>query len=224
MSFPTSSLSPAEQTALAAAAREGSPFLAYRDALGDLRIVHLPAAGRVRIGRTLDNDIVLDTDPEVSRAHAQLEQAGGGWTLVDDATSRNGSFVNERQIVRHQRLEDHDTVRVGRTTMLFRAPGPAVAESTVVAYAGAATRLTDAERRVLVALCQPLLEPGRVAAPASNGQIAEAMHLSLPGVKTHIRSLFRKLGVDELPQNQKRAELARRGLDTGMVTARDLTP
>ena len=75
---------------------------------------------------------------------------------------------------------------------------------------------------MLVALCRPLLEPGLVGTPASNQEIADALFLSLPGVKSHVRSLFTKVGVDDLPQNRKRAELARRALDLGLVSARDL--
>jgi DNA-binding CsgD family transcriptional regulator len=219
--FPAHSLSPSEHAALLAAEREGGPFLAYRDAIGDLRVVPLPTERRVRIGRTTDNDVVLDGDREVSRAHAQLEPAGGGWTLVDDGMSRNGSFVNGEKVIRHQRLHDHDMLRIGTTAILFRAPGSALEDSTVMAEQAPVARLTDAERRVLVELCRPLLEPGIVATPASNQEIADALYLSLPGVKSHVRSLFTKLGVDDLPQNRKRAELARRAIELGLVTARD---
>ena len=48
------------------------------------------------------------------------------------------------------------------------------------------------------------------------------MFLSLPGVKSHMRSLCVKLEVEDLPQNRKRAELARRALDSGLVSQRDL--
>lgn len=48
----------------------------------------------IRIGRSPDNDIVLD-NPLVSRYHLQLEQpakSGGSWELVNQGT--NGTFVN----------------------------------------------------------------------------------------------------------------------------------
>jgi DNA-binding CsgD family transcriptional regulator len=82
-------------------------------------------------------------------------------------------------------------------------------------------KLTDAERRVLLELCRPLLGAGVARTPASNQEIADALHLSLPGVKSHVRALFAKIGVDDLPQNRKRAELARRAVELGLVTARD---
>lgn len=220
--FPAHSLSPSEQAALLAAERGGEPFLAHRDAHGDLRIVPLATTERVAIGRTADNDVVLAGDPEVSRAHAQLAAAGAGWTLVDDGMSRNGTYVNGERVMRHRRLQDRDMLRVGSTSILFRHPSVVGDESTAVAKSMPAAHLTDAERRVLVALCRPLLEPGLIGTPASNQQIADALTLSLPGVKSHVRSLFGKLGVDDLPQNRKRAELARRALEVGLVSARDL--
>jgi DNA-binding NarL/FixJ family response regulator len=112
-------------------------------------------------------------------------------------------------------------LRIGTTSILFRAPGASHDESTIMAQQTPSAKLTDAERRVLVALCKPLLEPGVVATPASNQQIADELYLSLPGVKSHVRSLFSKVGVDDLPQNRKRAELARRAIELGLVTARD---
>ena len=75
MSFATHSLSPSEHAALLAAEREGGPFLVHRDAHGDLRIVPLATADRIRIGRTAGNDVVLAGDVEASRAHAVLEAA-----------------------------------------------------------------------------------------------------------------------------------------------------
>jgi DNA-binding NarL/FixJ family response regulator len=129
--------------------------------------------------------------------------------------------VNGERLLARRRLLDGDVVRVGQTAIVFRAPASS-GDSTAVAGSASLVRLTDAERRVLVELCRPLLQSAVVATPASNGEIAERLVLSPAGVKTHIRSLFVKLDVDDLPQNRKRAELARRALDTGLVTVRDV--
>ena len=51
---------------------------------------------RITIGRTGNNDIVLD-DASVSRFHAWIEHLDEGWALVD-AGSRNGSTVGGRKI------------------------------------------------------------------------------------------------------------------------------
>jgi pSer/pThr/pTyr-binding forkhead associated (FHA) protein len=222
MGFPAHSLTPSEQKALIEAERRGQPFLAYRDGLGDLRFTDLGAADRVSIGRIPGNDVVLDWDGRVSRSHAQLELVGADWTMVDDGLSRNGSQVNGERIFGRRRLTDGDVLRVGQTSIVFCAPST-VADHTLDAQSLPPVRLTDAERRVLVALCSPLFAESEGAqTPATNGEIAEALQLSRDGVKTHVRSLFTKLGVGDLPQYQKRTELARRALDRGLVTRGDL--
>lgn len=223
MVFAPHSLAPSDLAALREAERQGAPFVAYRDGAGDLRLVRLGKVSRTTIGRDAHNDIALAWDAEVSRAHAQLERVGGDWTLVDDGLSRNGSFVNGERVLGRRRLRDGDVLRFGHTAVLFRGPGPDLA-STAAADAAALVRLSEAERRVLVALCRPLAVRGSVAVPASNREIADELHLSLDGVKTHIRSLFAKLDIEDLPQYRKRTELARRALDAGLVTARDLRP
>jgi hypothetical protein len=41
-------------------------------------------------------------------------------------------------------------------------------------------------------------------------------------VKMHLRSLFGKFELTDLPQNQKRAKLAERALQLGVISQRDL--
>jgi pSer/pThr/pTyr-binding forkhead associated (FHA) protein len=220
MGFPRHSLSPKELAAMLAAERENLAFLAYRDDAGELQLRPLEGLERLTVGRFSDNDLVIDWDGEVSRAHARLERAGGGWTLVDDGLSRNGSFVNGERVQGRRRLQDGDTLRFGDSSLLFRSPGPETA-STAVGDVAALARLSGAERRVLVALCGPLLT-GPAGAPASNREIADELVLSLDGVKTQMRALFAKLEIEDLPQNRKRSELAHRAVQLGLVTPRDL--
>ena len=54
------------------------------------------AAGRLRIGRAPDNDVVLD-DLLVSRHHAELRRTGQRWQIVDLGTG-NGTFVNGARV------------------------------------------------------------------------------------------------------------------------------
>ena len=220
MGFVPHSLSPAEQKAMLEAERRGEPFLAFRDGIGDLRLFGLGDRDRISVGRTEGNDVVLDWDPQVSRSHTQLERVGTGWTLVDDGLSRNGSTVNGQRVSGRSPLRDEDVLRLGRTTILFRAPGPR-SESTLVERP-MPVALTEAERRVLVALCAPILaERGPGLAPATNQEIADALHLSRDGVKTHVRALFEKLDIADLPQYQKRTALARRAVEYGLVSRAD---
>ena len=221
MAFPRHSLSPAELASLLEAERKGGAFLAYRDGVGDLRIRPLEGVTNVTIGRGEHNDFQLDWDGEVSRTHAQLVLIGAEWTVVDDGLSQNGSFVNGERIVGRRRLTDGDVVRLGRTVINFRAP-PLARASTAISDLAAHVRLTDGERRVLVALCRPAAVPGASGVPAGNREIAAELHISPDGVKTHIRALFTKLGIEDLPQYRKRTELAQRALESGLVTQRDL--
>ena len=55
------------------------------------------------------------------------------------------------------------------------------------------------------------------ASVATNAQIAEELHLSIPAVKTHIRALCERFGVEDLPQNQKRTRLADLAVRSGLV-------
>ena len=81
-------------------------------------------------------------------------------------------------------------------------------------------RLSPAQRRVLVALCRPL-DASPYAIPATNKEIAEELSLSVDAVKTHLRRIAELLGVHDVPQNRKRAQLAERALMAGILTGRD---
>ena len=224
MAFAAHSLSPAEHKAILEAERRGEPFLAYRDGIGDLRFTYLGELEWLVIGRIAGNDVVLDWDRQVSRSHAQLERVGSDWTLLDDGLSRNGSHVNGERIASRRRLCDGDVVRVGQTTIVYRAPWVGQ-ESTAAEYSAPLVRVTDAERRVLVALCAPFAaDSGLAPAPATNREIADALNLSLDGVKTHVRSLFNKLGGGDLPQYRKRTELARGTRTRRHVQSRPQSP
>jgi len=85
-----------------------------------------------------------------------------------------------------------------------------------------AADVSPAQRRVLVEVCRPFKEEAAFAAPPTNQQVADALHLSVDAVKTHMRALFDKFGVQDLPQNRKRLALVQRALQTGLITDRDL--
>jgi cytochrome P450/NADPH-cytochrome P450 reductase len=77
----------------------------------------LPAA-TLRIGRALDNDIVV-ADHGVSRHHAELRNAAGAYSIVD-LDSRNGTFANGQRVTAAP-LSDGDIVGIGPST--FRLAG-----------------------------------------------------------------------------------------------------
>jgi hypothetical protein len=213
-----------ELQAVVAAERAGRPFLMLRTADGEHRLVTFADEPSVlTVGRRGANDIVLGWDERVSRVHARLERFGGEWTVVDDGISRNGTFVNGDRATTRVRLQDGDAVRVGGTLIVFRDPGDRSGAMTAAAdLAVAPQALTEMQRKVLIALCRPYKQGAGLVTPATNTEIAAELFLSVDAVKTHLRSLFQKFGVGELPQNQKRLRVVECAFQWGLVTERDL--
>ena len=58
--------------------------------------------------------------------------------------------------------------------------------------------------------------------PATNQEIAERLMLSLPAIKSRPAGAVRAFSLEDLPQNQKRIELAEQALEGGVVRASDL--
>lgn len=69
----------------------------------------------VTIGRETGRNVLIDSDPTVSRRHARLERQGTQWVLVDEG-SRNGSFVNG-QPVQQRVIQVGDILRFGATEL-----------------------------------------------------------------------------------------------------------
>jgi pSer/pThr/pTyr-binding forkhead associated (FHA) protein len=205
------------------AERQGDPFLVFRSGEGDQRIVVLDGTvpTTMTVGRAPETDVCLGWDEEVSRVHAELVRVGPDWTVSDDGLSRNGTYVNGDRVSGRLRLRGGDVIRFGATPIAFRSPGAELGETASV-QSGPAPTLSAAQRRVLVALCRPYGGRAAHAAPATNRQIAEELFLSIEGVKTHVRSLFEKFGVEDLPQNRKRARLVELAFSSGTITQRDL--
>lgn len=72
------------------------------------------------IGRSLENDIVLD-DPDVSRRHAQVRWRHGRFILFD-LGSRAGSLVNEMPI-KECELKAGDVIRFGGVALVYGEEG-----------------------------------------------------------------------------------------------------
>jgi pSer/pThr/pTyr-binding forkhead associated (FHA) protein len=205
------------------AERAGRPFLLYRDGDDRQRLFFLePGSADATVGRQRSSDLLLDWDDQVSRLHARFERAQDDWVLVDDGFSRNGTFVNEERLSGRCRLNDGDTLRFGTTTITFRSPERQQSGMADAAETPAAVSLSTTQRRVLVALCRPYKDRSGSASPATDQQIADELFLSVGAVKTHLRVLYAKLGVEELPQNKTRARLVERAFSAGLISERDL--
>ena len=204
------------------AERTGTAFVYWLDGEKEQHILML-SDDRVRlVGRREQCDIALVWDPEVSRAHAMLELVGEDWTLVDGGLSRNGSFVNGNRVNGRQRLTDRDRMCFGNTHVVYRAPDPGEGSASTARALGSpgSIPLTDTQRKLLIALCRPIVESS-TATPATNPQIAAEVHLSVDSVKANMRQLFDRFGLGELPQNEKRHRLVMTVLGSGLLAPHD---
>ncbi|WP_245746344.1 FHA domain-containing protein [Nocardia altamirensis] len=183
-----------------------------------------PDRERLTIGRSPQADLAMPWDAEVSRLHAAIEYLGAQWTIIDDGLSRNGTFVNGERLVGRRRLDPGDVIRVGTSRVSFHEFGGVTDDITRVSSGSIPTlrQLTDTQRAVLIALCRPYKNNAAFATPASNQQIAEELFLSVDAIKTHLRALFTKFGVEDLPQNAKRVRLAYLAIHSGLISDRDL--
>jgi pSer/pThr/pTyr-binding forkhead associated (FHA) protein len=210
--------SAAELAARLSAERDGQPFLLFRDADQVQRLFPLPAeAQRLTLGRAADNDLALSWDREVSRVHAELVRVGAEWTVADQGISRNGTYLNGTAVRGQHRLRHGDILRLGSTLLAVTIPAGEAAETTLrTPMMATASELTPIQRRILSELCRPLLTGGAGALPASNQAIAEAVHLSVAGVKSQLRNLTDRFGYGDLPQHRKRLALAERAVALGL--------
>jgi FHA domain len=209
--------------AIIEAIRAGVPFVFWRDRSGTQHIVGLDNHERVTIGRGSSCDVVLMDDGEVSRAHADLHRIGGEWAVVDDGLSRNGTFLNGSRVSGRRRLADGDVMRLGTTVLEFRYPAKG---STIVTSAAsnppAIDTLSEVQRKILIALCRPFKGAAGFATPSTNKEIASEVFLGVDAVKMHLRILFKRFQISDLPRNQKRARLVECAFQWGLVSERDL--
>jgi FHA domain-containing protein len=204
------------------AEREGVPFVFLRDGDGKQRIILLHS-GRdfLSVGRG-GCDVCIDWDDKVSRLHARLERSGGCWTVYDGGLSRNGTFLNGERVHGHRALNDRDELRFGATEVCFRDTSRKRTQTVIAGSELAGPVVSPAQRRVLVALCRPYKHRSAFARPASNREIAEELVLSVESVKSHLRVLFAKFDLDDLPQNEKRTRLVEQAFQHGFVRESEL--
>ncbi|WP_077043470.1 FHA domain-containing protein [Rhodococcus sp. MTM3W5.2] len=199
------------------------PRLSYTDDDGIHRELALVEdSPRVTVGRSREADIACASDHDVALLHAAIEWTGTHWTIVDDGLSRTRTFVNGERLSGRRRLQAGDTIGIGSSVLTFHDTATSCDPTGMADAVPAHAPLTPAQRAIVVELCRPFTENAAACKPASNQQIAERLFVSVETVKTHLRTLFSKFGVEDLPQNRKRARLAERALQSGVVTDREL--
>ncbi|HEX9260099.1 MAG TPA: FHA domain-containing protein [Acidimicrobiales bacterium] len=183
---------------------------------GGIELLALEAKELV-LGRNPECDVVLDTDPAVSRVHARLERVGPAWTITD-LGSANGTLVGGEPIFAPHTLRHGDEILVGRTRLVFRDQGTKPGPDTE--KLGKPPKLTNAEKEVLVELCRPIMSGKAFASPASVQEIAARRFTTRGAVTQLLGNLFDKFGIDEGPD--RRVRLANAALDRGAITLGDL--
>ena len=86
------------------------------------------------VGRKPDNDIVID-NPAVSGHHCKIMLAGEAY-FVEDLDSTNGTFVNEKRVMRVG-LKHNDVVGVAKHALIFFDEGALAAGAPGAAAPGA---------------------------------------------------------------------------------------
>ena len=74
--------------------------------------------GRINIGRSEGNDIVID-DPSVSRFHASVRYTDEGW-VVTDRNSATGVGVNGYRVHESEPIADGDRIMINTHTFIFK--------------------------------------------------------------------------------------------------------
>ena len=195
------------------------PFSAYLEVWGPEGSRLVPLVGDlVTIGKADGNDVRIESDPTVSRAHAVIERLGQVWCLRD-LGSRNGTQVNGKRITAQSALHSGDEVRLGRTRVVFKMT--AGAEMSATRAGEPPPPLTRRERDVLVALCRPLMTGGVFRQPSSTKEIAGQLVVTEAAVKQHLLHLYDKFGIYGSLE-RRRVQLANEALARGAVSLADL--
>lgn len=86
---------------------------------GAEEIVHVLDRPTIHIGKTLDNDFVIEDD-SVSNRHARIVWHPAGIHVVQDLSSMNGTFVNGERVTEGY-LQNGYEVRFGQLRYVYRA-------------------------------------------------------------------------------------------------------
>jgi VWFA-related protein len=83
---------------------------------GETREYGISLSSRAFVGRSSDCDLAISDDTEISKKHCELVLEGG-YVLINDLNSTNGTFVNGVPVKTGHRLKSGDLVMLGRTEM-----------------------------------------------------------------------------------------------------------
>ena len=219
---PTAPHATAEFRLEEAVRNEGHPYLRYRDG-GAFRAIALdPSASPIYIGRDAGCAARILQDALVSRRHARVIFGAGQWS-IEDGPSRNGTFVDGKRTTGEQILDDGAMLTVGKTALSFHVPASATVVATL-ADEPPVRRLhpTPTQRKVLVELARPFLDPGAdLPVAPTNAAIAARLGYQAATIRDAISDLYRQAGLARGTSDQ-RAELVRLAIREQAVTRHDV--
>lgn len=124
----------------------------------------------VTIGRGPENDVVLSSDPRVSRQHAEIKQRGADFVIVN--LSQKNFVLLEGQSIQSEVLVNGSVIQIGDTEIQFRteapasvavpaqpAPMPAVSEISPLAPAGNSSLSPKPQTAQMPAMPSPSAPP-----------------------------------------------------------------
>ena len=83
-----------------------------------IRVREVSSAPAVTIGRDSTATVQLD-DAKCSRIHTAIRYWDDVF-VVRDMKSHNGTYLNDKKLLRPKALYDWDEIRIGRTLFIFR--------------------------------------------------------------------------------------------------------
>jgi pSer/pThr/pTyr-binding forkhead associated (FHA) protein len=187
---------------------------------GLLLLAAIPDRSRWTLGRAAECNLQIDWDPTVSRVHANVERLGNLLVLEDSGVSRNGTFVGGKRAIGRTRLHDLDEFRLGHTTLLVRVPASVTSTAATVTIRQRGRSepvnldLTPKEAQVVIALLPKAGDDDAPVPIPTNREIAAQLDIGVETVKTHLKSIARKIaasGVRGAIDRGRIAELAAAG-------------
>ncbi len=201
---------------------EGRAYVRYRDGTRFSALSLAPSASPVEIGRTDACPVRIQSDPLVSRRHAQLVFAAGWWS-IEDAASHNGTFIGDTRIPGETILADGACFRVGETVLSVHLPSPGPDGAT--RDEPAEPRLLDPspiQREILVALARPWLAGHALPVSPDDADIAHTLECDVTVIVEALADLCEQAGLSG--DVDQRSGLIARAMHERAVTPDDLQP
>ncbi|MDO9353325.1 MAG: FHA domain-containing protein [Solirubrobacteraceae bacterium] len=185
------------------------PYLIHQQRDGYVRLAPVKESGmRYTIGRTPGNHLPVPNE-HVSGLHAVLERRAG-LLVIEDQSSRNGTFVNGRKVTAAHTLHDGDELLIATTKFLVRCPtGAEGTGTTVLPSAPDWDTLWPSHRQLLIMLVD--LTRSNEGRPPSHTELAEALGASSEATKGRLRGIrdkFREAGETASFRTPALAEIA----------------